>query len=64
MLLIEELDIDQETLTETARWYELESAVAAMYRSLQGESDASAESPVIIPSEAEFMALKEQYGVS
>ncbi|WP_144906851.1 helix-turn-helix domain-containing protein [Halobellus captivus] len=64
MLLIEELDIDQETLTETARWYELESAVAAMYRSLQSESDASAESPVIIPSEAEFMALKEQYGVS
>ena len=64
MLLIEELEIDQETLTETARWYELESAVAAMYRSLQGESDASAESPVIIPSEAEFMALKEQYGVS
>ncbi|RDZ56167.1 MarR family transcriptional regulator [Haloferax sp. Atlit-10N] len=64
MLLIEELDIDQETLTETARWYGVESAVAAMYRSLQGESDGSAESPVIIPSEAEFMALKEQYGVS
>ncbi|QKY22193.1 helix-turn-helix transcriptional regulator (plasmid) [Halolamina sp. CBA1230] len=64
MLLIEELDIDQETLTETAQWYGLESAVAAMYRPLRGEFDASAESPVIIPSEAEFIALKEQYGVT
>jgi DNA-binding MarR family transcriptional regulator len=64
MLLIEKLDIAQETLTETAQWYGLESTVAAMYRSLQGESDASAESPVILPSEAEFTALKEQYGVS
>ncbi|WP_254831380.1 winged helix DNA-binding protein [Haloglomus salinum] len=64
MLLIEELDIDQETLMETAEWYELEPAVAAIYRSLQGEFDASAESPVSIPSEPEFIALKEQYGVS
>jgi len=64
MLLIEKLDIDQETLTETAQWYELESTVATMYRPLQGEFDASKDSPVIIPSEAEFMALKEQYGVT
>jgi DNA-binding MarR family transcriptional regulator len=64
MLLIEELNIDQETLTERAQWYELESAVAAMYRPLQGEFGQGAESPVIIPSEAEFVALKEQYGVS
>ena len=64
MLLIEELDIDQETLMETAQWYNLDAAVAAMYRPLQGEFDASAESPVILPGEAEFMALKEQYGVS
>ncbi|WP_254544810.1 MarR family transcriptional regulator [Halomarina pelagica] len=64
MLLIEKLDIDQETLTETATWYDLESAVAAMYRPLEGEFDASEESPVILPSEAEFTALKEQYEVS
>lgn len=64
MLLIEKLDIDQETLTETAQWYNLNAVVAAMYRPLQGEFDASAESPIILPSEAEFMALKEQYGVS
>jgi hypothetical protein len=64
MLLIDHLDIGQETLTETAQWYDVESTVTAMYRPLQGEFDASAESPVIIPSEAEFMALKEQYGVT
>lgn len=64
ILLIEKLDIDQKTLTETAQWYDLESAVAAMYRPLRGEFDASEESPIVLPSEAEFTALKEQYGVS
>jgi DNA-binding MarR family transcriptional regulator len=64
MLLIETLDIDQETLAETAQWYDMESTVAAIHQPLQGEFDASEESPVVIPSEAEFMALKEQYGVS
>jgi len=36
MLLIEALDIDQETLTDTATWYDLETTVAAMYQALQG----------------------------
>jgi len=35
MLLIEALDIDQETLTDTATWYDLETTVAAMYQALQ-----------------------------
>ena len=64
MLLIEALDIDQETLTDTATWYDLESTVAAMYRALQGGVDDSDEIPVVLPSESEFMALKEQYGVA
>lgn len=64
MLLIEQLDIDQETLIETATWYNLESTVAALYRTLRGEFDASDDSPVVLPSETEFTALKEQYGVS
>ena len=64
MLLIEKLDIDQETLTATAQWYGLESAVNAMYQPLQGAFDASGESPVVLPSETEFLTLKEQYGVS
>jgi len=64
MLLIETLDIGQETLTATAEWYGLESAVTAVYQRLQGPFDASEESPVVLPSEMEFLALKEQYGVT
>ncbi|OIB57313.1 winged helix DNA-binding protein [Natrialba sp. SSL1] len=64
MLLIEKEDIDRETLTETAQWYDLESEISAMYRPLQGEFDVSEESPVVLPSESEFMALKDQYGVA
>lgn len=64
MLLIEKLDIDQDTLTETATWYDLEPAVPAMYRPLQGAFEAAADLPVSLPSEPEYIALKEQYGVS
>jgi hypothetical protein len=63
MLLIEKLDIDQETLTDTARWYDLETVVAAMYRPLHGEFELSEDLPVFLPDESEFIALKEQYGV-
>lgn len=63
MLLIEKLDIDQATLTDTATWYDLESTVAAMYQALQGGVEDSDEIPLVLPSESEFMALKEQYGV-
>lgn len=64
MLLIEKLDMDQETLTATAKWYDLEFTVAAMYQPLRGEFDALDDSPVVLPSKSEFAALKEQYGVS
>jgi DNA-binding MarR family transcriptional regulator len=64
MLLIEKLDLDQDTLTETATWYDLEATVAAMYRPLQGEFEVADDAPVSLPSESEFTALKEQYGVS
>jgi len=64
MLLIEKLDIDQKTLTETATWYDLETAVAAMYRPLHGEFEVSDDLPISLPSDSEFTALKEQYGVS
>lgn len=64
MLLIETLAIDQETLTETAMWYDLEGTVTALCRSLRGEFDGAADVPVALPSDAEFAALKEQYGVS
>jgi hypothetical protein len=63
MLLIEALDINQETLTDTATWYDLETTVAAMYQALQEGVEDSDEIPVVLPSESEFMTLKEQYGV-
>jgi hypothetical protein len=64
MLLIEKLDIDQETLTGTASWYDLETAVATMYRPLHGEFEVTEDLPVFLPSESEYIALKEQYGIS
>jgi len=48
MLLIEALDIDQETLTDTATtWYDLETTVAAMYQALQEGVEDSDEIPVV-----------------
>lgn len=64
MLLIEALDIDREALTETAQWYCLEPEVTAMYRSLWEAFETPEEFPVTLPTESEFAALKEQYGVS
>jgi len=63
MLLIETLDIDREALTAIAQWYDLTSTVEALYRTLQGDFDDTDDLPVIVPSESEYMALKEQYGV-
>ena len=63
MMLIEKLEIDQEKLTEMAKWYDLETTVAAMYRPLHREFDNSEDLPVYLPSGSEYRALKEQYGV-
>ena len=63
MLLIEALDIDQGTLTDTARWYDLEPTVAVMYQALQDGVEDSDEVPVAPPNESEFMSLKEQYSI-
>jgi hypothetical protein len=64
MLLIEQLDLNEKTLADTAEWYDLASTVAAMNRALQGGVDDADTLPVTLPSEPEFTALKEQYGVS
>ncbi|OYR89362.1 MarR family transcriptional regulator [Halorubrum sp. E3] len=64
MLLIEKLNIEQESLTEVATWYDLEKAVAAMYQSLYDEFKGSDDPPIVLPSESEFSALKDQYDVS
>jgi acyl-coenzyme A synthetase/AMP-(fatty) acid ligase len=62
--LIEKLNIEQESLTEMATWYDLEKAVAAMYQCLHDEFKGSDDVSIFLPSESEFSALKEQYGVS
>jgi len=46
-----------------AEWYDLETAVSEMYRRLEQETDSSEETSIILPSDAEFAALKDQYGV-
>jgi len=64
MLLIEKLDLDQETLIDTAEWYDVDSEVAAMSRSLQESLAATEESSIHLPSEPEFRELKAQYDVA
>ena len=64
MLLIEVLDIDRSRLIETARWYHLETEVDSMYRHLREGFETSDDSSISLPSESEYTALKEQYGVA
>lgn len=64
MLLIEKVAIDQDKLTEIAGWYDLESTISAIYRWLEEESDISGDPPIVLPSDSEFSALKQQYGVT
>lgn len=62
MLLIEHLGIDHESLTATATWYDLKPTVEVLYRALDEETTI-ADDTVSLPSDREFMRLKEQYGV-
>lgn len=63
ILLIEKLGLDRETLAQTARWYDLAAEISALYRPLDGAFDTPADAALPLPSEPEYMALKEQYGV-
>lgn len=64
MLLVETLGLDSETLVQTARWYDLAAEVSALLQSLDGEFETPADTSLRLPSEPEYMALKEQYGVA
>jgi hypothetical protein len=72
MLLIEHADIPQETLTTTARWYGVDTAVTAMYQALSddatppddGDPKREREHEVRLPSDAEYAALKSHYGLA
>ena len=61
MLLIGLENIERDSLLEVARWYDLELAVAVIFRAIEG----SIESPEFIelPSEQAYEALKAKHGV-
>jgi len=62
LLLIEQLGIEHETLTATAGWFDLEPTVEGLYQALDGDTTSAADGAISLPSDAEFMRLKEQYG--
>jgi hypothetical protein len=47
-----------------ATTYDLQSTLTTIYRSLQGDLNASADQAASLPSRTEYLTLKEQYGVS
>jgi DNA-binding MarR family transcriptional regulator len=67
MLLIEKTGLDQSTVVETARWYDLAAEFAVLYRALEDDHATANETETAIelsiPSDTEYGALKEQYGV-
>lgn len=66
MLLIEQERIEQETLTETAIWYGLDSTIPRMYRLIDEGTNADQEMAAgsLLPSAQEYTVLKDQYGVT
>lgn len=61
MLLIEEADIGEESLTSSAEWYGLETAVSEMYLAIEGDFESVKTEDVRLPTESEYSALKTQY---
>lgn len=63
MLVIEKLGIDRPALEATAAWYDLVSEITEMCRLLQRGFDNPTDIALAHPSEPEYTALKQQYGV-
>ena len=63
MLLIEKEKVNHEQLAQTAHWYDLGSVVTAIYRRLEDSVHSVEDTQIMLPSDSEFAALKEQYGV-
>lgn len=64
MLLIETSEIERDVLGEAAKWYDLESAIRAMYHLIEEGFDASDDAECPLPSAEEYAALKDQYEVA
>lgn len=64
MLLIEEGEIDEESLTNFGEWYGLETEIFEMYRAIEGDFEPADNVEVELPTESEYSALKAQYEVA
>lgn len=64
MLLIEKTQISKESLTDSAEWYGLTTAVSELYRAIEGEIESGDTDGVPLPTESEYSALKAQYEVA
>jgi len=64
MLLIEQEQISEAELIETAMWYGIEELIERMYRFIEGDFAATDDVGPSIPSRQEYAALKDQYGVA
>lgn len=64
MLLIEQEQISEDELIETAAWYGIESLIERIYRLLEGDYATTDDVGINVPSSREYAALKEQYGVA
>lgn len=64
MLLIEQEQISEAELIETAMWYGIEEEIERMYRFIEGDFDATDDGGPSIPNSREYAALKDQYGVA
>ncbi|MFC6718905.1 ArsR family transcriptional regulator [Natrialbaceae archaeon GCM10025810] len=64
MLLIEQEQISQAELRETAAWYGIEPLIERVYQLIEGDFATTDEVGITVPSAREYAALKEQYGVA
>ncbi|UHQ98309.1 MarR family transcriptional regulator (plasmid) [Natrinema zhouii] len=64
MLLIEQEQIPEDDLLETASWYGIEPLIERIYQFIKGDFATTDDVGNSIPSGQEYAALKEQYGVA
>ncbi len=64
MLLIEQEQISEDELIETAALYGIESLIEQLYLFIEGDFGTTDDVGIVVPSAREYAALKEQYEVA
>jgi len=64
MLLIEQEQIPEAELRETAVWCGIEPLIKRIYQFIEGDLDTTDDVGITVPSAREYAALKDQYGVA